>query len=70
MNGTCRFGDQCFNIHPGYIQQKADRVKSRAEDNDTINDDTVRKKERMKTSLDVIKRIQWDSDFNQVGSLH
>ena len=61
MEGKCRFGEDCFNIHPHGVPQKLKQKSSPINFNDENE-----KKCRMKTAQDVINRIKWDSDLDAV----
>ena len=63
MEGKCRFGEDCFNIHPHGVPQKLKQKSSPIRIN--FNDENE-KKCRMKTAQDVINRIKWDSDLDAV----
>ena len=83
LAGACRFGDDCFNVHIGDVPQtaapgarkKCDRQPGHSDDwgsgasgsggGDASNRG---KKSRMKTAEDVINRIKWDQDFDEVNS--
>ena len=76
--GKCRFGEECFNIHKGPVQE----IKGKKLSRKTIcqiprkNDDesnVKNGKKPMKTASDVIRRIQWDEmmppEFFVIGYL-
>ena len=59
--GKCRFGEVCRNMHPASIcinnGAKGKTVKRKKDE----EQNAIRR--GMKTAMDVIKRIQWDSDL-------
>jgi uncharacterized protein (UPF0248 family) len=66
LNGKCRFGEKCFNLHElkntlsldtpsGNFESKPFKQKTKI-----IESEKPRKKPPMKTATDVINRIQWD----------
>ena len=61
----CRFGEKCLNLHEGEVLEEKEKPKKpeRTERTEKVKG----KKPPMKTALDVIKRIKWDSDFTQVS---
>lgn len=60
----CRFGDECLNLHEGEVKEGKKKSKKPVENSEKKEKG---KKPSMKTALDVIKRIKWDSDFTQVS---
>jgi len=67
LEGICRFGEECFNIHPYYVPQKepAERIKEERTRIEEDSDLGPQKKTRMRTAKEVINRIKWDADFNE-----
>ncbi len=68
LEGRCRFGEECRNRHPrgmGAKQQEVEQKQKRkgAKASSSNKDDASNAKRGMKTSMDVIRRIQWDSDL-------
>ncbi|XP_066463888.1 leukocyte receptor cluster member 9 [Eleutherodactylus coqui] len=60
--GRCRFGDKCRNSHTG-VPAASNHPRGTKEGKGKVNQTSERrgKKPPMKTAIDVIKRIQWDS---------
>jgi len=65
MEGICRFGEDCLNIHPYYVPQKQETIVVNKEETKLEKMCDFQKKSRMRTALDVINRIKWDKDFKQ-----
>ncbi|XP_068215768.1 uncharacterized protein [Palaemon carinicauda] len=77
LEGKCRFGENCFNLHPedvsieetkgstkGEWKKKSDkRRKPRLKSEE--EEEEAGKKPSMKTAGDVRKRIQWDCDLKK-----
>lgn len=71
VEGKCRFGDDCFNLHPPNVSlsgpaknesQKKTAKKGRRPPGEAKTD---MKKTPLKTAGDVRKRIQWDPDLQK-----
>ena len=62
----CRFGDNCQNLHQGEFLFVNKKCKKPEKTEKMEKTEKKGKKPAMKTALDVIKRIKWDSDFTQV----
>lgn len=68
LEGKCRFGDACFNLHPlavavtglAAVRNETQKKKTKTEEVET---DT--KKPSLKTAGDVRKRIQWDPELQK-----
>ena len=66
VEGRCRFGDKCHNFHnPDLKANINDKVlpkgkKCVQEGEENLNRNNKRTKNKMRTALDVIHRIQWD----------
>lgn len=80
LEGRCRFGQDCINIHQGEVvevgvnnpakkKSSSNRLKKANEErrNGEGGGRAPKKKPPMKTALDVIKRIKWDQDIPQVS---
>ncbi|KAK8737249.1 hypothetical protein OTU49_004405 [Cherax quadricarinatus] len=71
LEGKCRFGEDCFNLHPAnVIVQDADLKKDKNQNKMTRRkvppeEKTEEKKPSMKTAGDVRKRIQWDPELRK-----
>ncbi|XP_064110984.1 uncharacterized protein LOC135218539 [Macrobrachium nipponense] len=77
LEGKCRFGENCFNLHPrGVVMEekkgspKEERKKKNGKKKKTrlereSEEEEHGKKPSMKTAGDVRKRIQWDSDLRK-----
>ena len=75
--GKCRFGETCFNKHPGHemssnvagsdVKSKANTEKNEITKKSAMSEKfpsaDESKKQSMKTATDVISRIQWDEDL-------
>ena len=69
LRGACHFGDKCRNFHGGSVEgadaavpKDVKKQKVKKNTGSTSNDD---KRRKMRTALDVIKRIQWDDALPQ-----
>ena len=69
LRGACHFGDKCRNLHDGSVEgadaavpKDVKKQKVKKNTGSTSNDD---KRRKMRTALDVIKRIQWDDALPQ-----
>lgn len=62
LEGRCRFGDRCRNLHLGTAKQTSPS-KPKTGKTKTENLETKEKKPPMKTAEDVIARIQWDDQL-------
>ncbi|XP_078541941.1 leukocyte receptor cluster member 9-like [Lissotriton helveticus] len=62
LEGRCRFGDRCRNLHLGTVKQTSPS-KPKTGKTKTENLETKEKKPPMKTAEDVIARIQWDDQL-------
>ena len=69
LRGACHFGDKCRNFHDGSMEgadasvpKDVKKQKVKKNTGSTSNDD---KRRKMRTALDVIKRIQWDDALPQ-----
>lgn len=70
LANSCRFGEDCLNLHEGEVSKptaKTKKCSSRKDSGDETK--TKGKKPSMKTALDVIKRIQWDPDLPEVSAI-
>ncbi|XP_066949743.1 leukocyte receptor cluster member 9-like [Macrobrachium rosenbergii] len=76
LEGKCRFGEDCFNLHPegvAVVEKKGSPKEERKKKNGkrkkthlkTEKKEEHGKKPSMKTAGDVRKRIQWDSDLRK-----
>lgn len=76
LEGKCRFGEDCFNLHPEGVavgEKKGSPKEERKKKNGkrkkthlkTDEKEEPGKKPSMKTAGDVRKRIQWDSDLRK-----
>ena len=73
LEGKCRFNERCHNLHPGRqtngVNKRTNQTPHSPKDNvkmDSSNDTGIienAKKPRMRTSMDVISRIQWDPEL-------
>ncbi|KAJ1131566.1 hypothetical protein NDU88_009901 [Pleurodeles waltl] len=62
LEGRCRFGDRCRNLHLGIAKQTSPS-RSKTEKSKTEELESKEKKPPMKTAEDVIARIQWDDQL-------
>ncbi|XP_027210834.2 leukocyte receptor cluster member 9 [Penaeus vannamei] len=70
LEGKCRFGDQCFNLHPSDAVTAVSRPKTKKNKRNVKRvpkEETDRfvKKPSMKTAGDVRHRIQWDENLHE-----
>lgn len=67
LRGSCHFGDKCRNLHDGSIVEEKQGKKSKkaANKNTAKNAPKDDKRRKMRTALDVIKRVQWDEALPQ-----
>ena len=69
LEGRCRFGDQCHNVHPPGVQQRKTtktKIKISHSTKGEVSEESQEgneKKPPLKTAGDVRKRIQWDPDL-------
>ena len=76
IEGKCRFGSECHNLHEGPVksapQNKNSTKKSKINKN-KVEEIPKSSPKSMKTAFDVIKRIQWDemlpAEFFTIGYL-
>ena len=70
LRGACHFGDKCRNLHDGSVEEKpkeqhgTSSKKSKKQPQNAGKGD-ICKRRKMRTALDVIKRIQWDDGLPQ-----
>ncbi|XP_045117558.1 leukocyte receptor cluster member 9-like [Portunus trituberculatus] len=61
LEGRCRFGEQCHNVHPaGVVPSRIIKPKRVVK---SERQETDEKKPPLRTAGDVRKRIQWDVDL-------
>lgn len=67
VEGKCRFGEECFNLHPSDVTviSKTKKNKKSAKRAPREEADRFVKKPSMKTAGDVKHRIQWDENLQQ-----
>ncbi|XP_045588792.1 leukocyte receptor cluster member 9-like [Procambarus clarkii] len=71
LEGKCRFGDNCFNLHPLNVIIPDANLKDTKNQNRTPHrkpppeDEIDQKKPSLKTAGDVRKRIQWDPELRK-----
>lgn len=70
LEGKCRFGEQCFNLHPSDAVTAVSRPKTKKNKRNVKRvpkEETDRfvKKPSMKTAGDVRHRIQWDDNLHE-----
>ncbi|XP_047484950.1 uncharacterized protein LOC125036400 [Penaeus chinensis] len=70
LEGKCRFGEQCFNLHPSDVVKAVGRKTKKKNRGNvkkvaTEETDLFAKKPSMKTAGDVRHRIQWDGDLQE-----
>ncbi|KAG7161710.1 uncharacterized protein LOC121874683 [Homarus americanus] len=74
LEGKCRFGDDCFNLHPPNVEVKKVTTTKHSTQNQNKSAKNTRKvppevenekKKPLKTAGDVRKRIQWDPELQK-----
>ncbi|XP_037797333.1 uncharacterized protein LOC119592540 [Penaeus monodon] len=70
LEGKCRFGEQCFNLHPSdavKVVSKKTKKKNKGNVKKVAMEETNQfvKKPSMKTAGDVRHRIQWDENLQE-----
>ncbi|XP_064102714.1 uncharacterized protein LOC135212888 [Macrobrachium nipponense] len=75
LEGKCRFGENCFNLHPegvalgekrgGSLKEEKKKNGQRKKTHIKAENKEHGKRPSMKTAGDVRKRIQWDSDLRK-----
>lgn len=68
LEGRCRFGERCRSLHPEGLAPKLSEMKEKKRKGKDASRQaeekpTIKKRPPMKTAIDVIRRIQWDSDL-------
>lgn len=68
LEGRCRFGDNCYNVHPPGVElpsvtkDQDSEIKRKGSQEPEVSDE---KKPPLKTAGDVRKRIQWDPELQE-----
>ena len=59
LKGNCKFGDKCFNLHHVKKEKNSEKIYKK----DVLTEVDGAKKKPMKTAINVINRILWDTSL-------